>query len=360
MFGDLIVLLRPPRAEFGFVFQESIEEITPVRTRRNSAVFVLGCHRSGTALLYDSLLSAGGFPLYRHAPYVHTTLLPLCGNPSIRRNREKLFKLWVRSKPFRRTGFGADDLRSTILERCRSGGDFLEITMGEMARRAGVGRWVADDCDNVMHMPTIKREIPDALFVHVVRDGRDAAVSMLKQHPVPPKLWPRRRPLLAWALLWQWTVRKGRNFGKRCPTDYIEVRYEELVREPERTFATLGKFLDHDLDYARIQSAAIGRVLKPNTVWKEETSAGFNPIGRWKSKLSQSEISDVEALIGDCLEEFRYPLSAERKGPDGFDPRLEFMGRFFPWFFETKLFLQSKTVIGRLGDGARLELTDAV
>ena len=330
-----------------------------MRARRNSAVFVLGCHRSGTALLYDSLLSAGGFPLYRHAPYVHTTLLPLCGHPSIRRNREKLLKLWLRSKPFRRTGFGAEDIRSTILEQCKSGGDFLEITMGELARRAGVGRWVADDCDNVMHMPTIKKEIPDALFIQVVRDGRDAALSMLKQHPVSPKLWPRKRALLAWALLWQWTVRKGRRFGQRFPSDYIEVRYEELVQDPENAFATLGKFLDHDLDYARIQSTATGRVLAPNTVWKEEAGAGFSPIGRWKSKLSQSEISDVETLIGDCLKEFDYPLAAERHSSDRFDPTLSFMRKFYPWFFEAKLFLQSKTVIGRR-NGARLELTDAV
>jgi hypothetical protein len=328
--------------------------------RRHSPVFVLGCHRSGTALLYDSLLSAGGFPLYRAAPYVHTTLLPICGSPSVRRNREKLLQLWLRSKPFRKTGFGAEDLRSKILRECKTGGDFLQITMGELARRAGVERWVVHDCDNIMHMPAIKREIPNALFVHVVRDGRDAALSMRKQHLVNPRLWPRKRALFAWALLWQWTVRKGRRYGQRFPSDYIEVRYEELVQQPAKTLTTLGEFLDHDLDYGRIQRNAIGRLVAPNTVWEEESRTGtFSPVNRWKTKLSAREISAMEALIGDGLQEFAYPLTTQRNGSAGRDPMLDFMRIVYPRYFEMKLFLQSKTLAGRLAKGTRLELTQA-
>jgi hypothetical protein len=322
---------------------------------------VIGCHRSGTALLYDSLLSAGGFPLYHHAPYVHTGLLRMCGDPSIRRNREKLVQLWLRSKPFRRTGLGPDDLRSRILEECKSGGDFLRITMGELARRANVQRWAVHDCDNIMYIPTIKREIPNALFIHVVRDGRDAALSMNKQHGVAPRGWSQERALFVWTLLWQWTVRKGRRYGKKIPTDYIEIRYEDLVNHPQKTFSTLGEFLDHDLDYGRIQQNAIGRVNAPNTVWKEEAGGEpFNPIGRWKTKLSQSDIAALEGLIGDCLEEFGYTLSTERGTSAGLDPALGLMRALYPTYFETKLFLQSKTMVGRLAKGTRLELTAPV
>jgi hypothetical protein len=212
-----------------------------------------------------------------------------------------------------------------------------------------------------MHMATIKREIPDALFVHVVRDGRDAALSMKKQHTVPPRLWARKHALSAWALLWQWTVRQGRRHGQEFSADYIEVRYEDLVRQPEKTFSALGEFLDHDLDYGRIQKAAIGRVAAPNTVWKEELSAEtFSPVNRWKTKLSQPEIAALEALIGDCLEEFSYPLTTERRGFARLDPALSLMRIFYPRYFEAKLFLQSKTVVGRFVKGTRLELTNTV
>ncbi len=328
--------------------------------RRDSPVFVVGCHRSGTALLYDSLLSAGGFPLYHHAPYVHTTLLPICGHPTVRRNREKLLQFWLRSKAFRRTGLPAENLRSRILEECKNGGDFLRIIMGDLARRAGVRRWAVHDCDNIMHMPTIKREIPDALFVHVVRDGRDAALSMKKQHVVPPLFWPRERALFAWALLWQWTVRKGRRFGQQFPADYIEVRYEDLVRDPKRTLTTLGTFLDHDLDYDRIHSTAVGRVASPNTVWIDEPGAGsFSPVERWKTKLTEQEILTLETLIGDCLEEFDYTLATGRPIPAHMDSALQLMRTVYPRYFETKLFLQSRTIVGRFGKGARLQLAES-
>jgi hypothetical protein len=326
--------------------------------RQNSPVFVIGCHRSGSALLYDSLLSAGGFPLYHAAPYVHTAMLRICGSPKIRRNREKLMRLWLRSKAFRRTGFGREDLRDRILEECRSGGDFLRITMGELARRAGVHRWAAYDIDNVMYMPVIKREVPDALFVHVVRDGRDAAVSMNKQHDSRPLLGARDRSLYGWALLWQWTVRKGRRWGQKFSADYIEVRYEDLVRDPAKTLSTLGEFLDHDLDYRRIQQNPIGRVASPNTIWsEEENAANFSPLNRWKTKLSQDEVAALEELIGDCLQEFGYALTAERGSSVRLDPVLSLMRTLYPPYFDTKVFLQSKTMLGRLAKGTRLELT---
>lgn len=332
-----------------------------VTARQNSPVFVIGCHRSGTALLYDSLLSAGGFPIYHASPYLHTTLLPICGDPSVRGHREKLFQLWLRSKAFRRTGFGANDLRDRILQECETGGDFLQITMAELARRAGVQRWALHDCDNIMSMPAIKREIPEALFVHVIRDGRDAALSMRKQHVVNPRLWPRKRALFAWGLLWQWTVRKGRRFGQRFPSDYVEIRYEDLVREPAKTLAALGKFLDHDLDYARIQQNAIGRLVSPNTVWEEESCAEtFSPIDRWKTKLSLAEIAALETLIGDCLKEFDYPLTRPAHASARWHPILSLMHMFYPLYFDAKMLLRSKTFIGRFTNGARLELTEAL
>jgi Sulfotransferase family len=266
--------------------------------------------------------------------------------------------MWLRSKPFRRTGFLPDDLRSQILENCKSGGDFLRITMGELARRAGVERWAVHDCDNIMHMPVIKREIPNALFVHVVRDGRDAALSMNKQHEGRPLWRERDRSLFAWALLWQWTVRKGRRFGKQFPDDYIEVRYEDMVLDPERTFNTLGSFLNHDLNYARIQQNAIGRVAAPNTIWKEESgSKDFSPVNRWKSKLSESVIASLEGLVGDCLEEFSYELSVKKEVRERTDRTLALMRLAYPLYFAAKLFLQSRTIIGRLAKGTRLHLT---
>ena len=84
--------------------------------RKYSPVFVMGCHRSGTNLLYDTLLSAGGFAIYRGSLPVFETLIPRFGSMEQRSNREKLVQTWVRSKGFRRTGLAADQLSSRILD----------------------------------------------------------------------------------------------------------------------------------------------------------------------------------------------------------------------------------------------------
>jgi hypothetical protein len=329
-----------------------------MKSRKHSPVFVIGCHRSGTNLLYDTLLSAGGFAIYRASSPVYSTLLPLAGNLAIAKNREKLMQLWLRSKQFRRSGLGPEEVRARIQQECRNGGDFLRIVLGEVARHDSAGRWAVYDPDNVLHIPTIKREIPDALFVHIVRDGRDIALSLTKMNGLRPLWWDRPRHLFAAGLIWQWTVRKGRRYGQAFPDDYTEVHYEDLVNDPKQTLARLSAFLDHDLNYDRILSTGLGRVSSPNTTWKEESPAEFHPVDRWKEKLSPREIAALEMLIGDCLDEFGYSLATEDR-QFSLDLRLTLMRVLYPRYFEAKLSLKSNTPLGRFASTNPLELTQA-
>jgi hypothetical protein len=72
--------------------------------RKRSPVFVMGCHRSGTNLLYDMLLSSGGFAIYRGLIPIYNKLIPRFGSFERRANREKIVEIWLRSKGFRRAG----------------------------------------------------------------------------------------------------------------------------------------------------------------------------------------------------------------------------------------------------------------
>jgi hypothetical protein len=329
-----------------------------MKSRKHSPVFVIGCHRSGTNLMYDTLLSAGGFAIYRASSPVYSTLIPLAGDLAIAKNREKLMQLWLRSKQFRRSGLVPEELRTKIQDECRNGGDFLRIVLGEVARHGSAGRWAVYDPDNILHIPTIKREIPDALFVHIVRDGRDIALSLTKMNGLRPLWWDRPRHLFAAGLNWQWTVRKGRRYGQAFADDYAEVHYEDLVNEPKQTLARLAAFLDHDLDYDRILTTGLGRVSAPNSTWKEESPTEFHPVDRWKEKLSPREIAALEMLIGDCLEEFGYSLTKNVR-KFSLDLRLSLMRVLYPRYYEAKLSLKSNTPLGRFASTNPLELTEA-
>src|SRR6202142_3054167 len=83
--------------------------------RKARPVFVMGCHRSGTNLLYDTLLSAGGFAVYRGYLPVYKMLIPRFGSLDRIENRRKATNAWVSSKGFRRAGLNAQPLTSKLL-----------------------------------------------------------------------------------------------------------------------------------------------------------------------------------------------------------------------------------------------------
>ena len=141
------------------------------------------------------------------------------------------------------------------MAECRGGGDFLRIVMQEIARKQGVARWADCTPDHLLYMEEIKRQIPDALFIHIIRDGRDVALSYVQQGWSYPLPWDRDERLGVAGLYWEWVVRKGREQGPRLGVDYQEVRFEELIANPRQTLSRLGEFIEHDLDYERIQCA---------------------------------------------------------------------------------------------------------
>lgn len=328
--------------------------------RKRRPVFVVGCHRSGTNLLYDTLLSAGGFAIYRGYLPVYESLLPHFGSVANRRNREKIVNTWMRSKGFRRSGLEAEPLTSKLLTECRSGGNFICIVMDAIAEQQGVKRWAVYDPDNVLHLDRIRREIPGALFVHIVRDGRDIALSLTKMEGFRPFPWSRRsRGLLETALYWQQMVCHGRQSGSQIPNDYLEIHYEELVIQPQTVLARLGQFLEHDLDYDRIQSAGLGRLRDSNSSFLGDADSPQNPVNRWKEKLSPRQIVLLEATIGPTLEEFGYALTVN---PEQRHMSLssKCLAALYPSFLSSKQWIKVNTPIGRLSNLSALEVQPSV
>jgi Sulfotransferase family len=326
--------------------------------RSGRPVFVMGCHRSGTNLLYDTLLSAGGFAVYRGYLPIYKILIPHFGHPRNPASRRHIVDAFLRSKGFTRTGLEASDLSSKLLEHCQTGGDFLRIVMGEIAEHQGVGRWSVYDPDSVLHVPRIKADIPDALFVHIIRDGRDIALSLTKMGGFRPFPWSRRsRGLLETALYWEWMVRTGRGHGREIPADYIEIHYEDLVTRPRPTLEKLGQFLHHDLDYDRIQSASLGRLSESNSSFLDEAPAvREHPVNRWKERLPQQEIAVLESLIGPWLDQCGYDLTTTVR--QRLSLRRQIMAAAYPRFLDAKLWLKLNTPVGRLANLSALELSD--
>jgi len=329
-----------------------------VTDRNHRPVFVVGCHRSGTNLLYDTLLSAGRFAVYRGYLPIYKILIPRFGHPRNPANRKRIVDTFMRSKGFARTGLQASDLSSKLLGNCQNGGDFLRIVMGDIAKTQGMQRWAVYDPDSVLHLARIRADIPEALFVHIIRDGRDIALSLMKMGGFRPFPWSRRsRGLIETALYWQWMVRTGMRQGCQIPSDYIEIHYEDLVMQPYSTLERLGQFLNHDLDYDRIKTAGVGSLRESNSSFLDEGPAmRKHPVNRWKERLTEEEIASLEALVGPCLEECGYALTSTVRRK--LSLRWTCLSAAYPWLLNTKLWLKLNTPLGRLADISALELAE--
>ncbi len=311
-------------------------------------IFVVGSARSGTTLLYHILLSTGSYADYRGEPAVFDLLHPRYGDLRSRNARDRLLREWPRSHLARASGL--DDARqcSALVSSVSGNGAFLRAVMDRIAMRQGVPRWAVWGPDNLLLMPWIKRELPDARFIHIVRDGRDVALSIGTEGWIRPFPWDAGAELLVAALHWQWKIRKGRADGDRMGSDYMELHFESLVSDRTRSLAKLSAFLGHDIDQSTVEGDPVGTLTNPNSTFARE---GSPPIGRWRSRLSSDVLARVENAIGPTLEQFGYARSLPHHALASSAASL-----LYPAWFSAKHLLRTHTLLGRYADPRRLRL----
>ena len=130
-------------------------------------------------------------------------------------------------------------------------------------------------------------------------------------------------------------------------SDYLEVRYEDLVSKPREVLAGLSAFVDQDLDYDVIQRAGIGSVSRPNSSFRDEnTGDSFNPVGRWKKLYSPEEAAMFQRLVGKTLWDLGYESSVEAER-EALDLKSSLFRAQYEAFFAGKFHLKTKTPLGR-------------
>jgi hypothetical protein len=316
--------------------------------RRRCPVFVLGCPRSGTTLLYDMLLSAGGFAVYLAESNVFNVLALRFGDLAEKSNRERLLEVWLGSKLFRATGLNCQLIEQKVLGECHNAGDFLHIVMSEIARSQGMQRWAENSPECLLHLPLVKQLIPDALVIHIIRDGRDVATSLEKVRYVHPFPWEERQNLIGSGAYWEWIVQRGRAYGKRLEKDYLEVHFEDLIASPQETLNQVGRFIDHELDHERIRQVAYGSVAKPNSSFKTESlGSSFNPVGRWRKAFSPEQLVRFERMIGATLRELGY-IPETDQAVRGMNAQMRAARFAYRSYFSGKLWFKRNALIRKL------------
>jgi len=189
------------------------------------------------------------------------------------------------------------------------------------AQRFGKSRWGEKTPDYSLHVGTIAALLPEARFVHLIRDGRDVAASWRQQ-------WfsPGHEPEVL-ARAWADRVETARSAGSAC-THYIEVFYEDLVARPEPVLRRLCEFLElawsnqllkhHERAPERLEehrarvsldgSFVVSHAQRLHQQRRTLERPGTARIGSWRETMSGEEVQRFESVAGKLLVQLGYEL----------------------------------------------------
>ncbi len=176
------------------------------------------------------------------------------------------------------------------------------------ARQQGKTRFADKTPMHVHNIGYLARLFPESKFIHLIRDGRDVTLSYLDVAWNSDQLGHH-------ALAWKRAVRAGRIAGRRLgPDRYQEVRYEELIDQPEQTLRALSCFIHLPYDPVMLRYFERADELVAPMAHPEARQGLYKPptkgVRDWRQQMSDQDIQLFEALAGDLLDHLGYERSS--------------------------------------------------
>ena len=288
------------------------------------APFVVGVGRSGTTLLR---LMLDAHPEMAIPPETHFFESLLDASGRIRFGPKQALHA-IKEDPRRRWndfGLAEEELLARLEAIPRFNvSDAFRAFYELYAEKQGKPRWGDKTPTYIKHMRRIKRILPEARFIHVIRDGRDVTLSNNKRvierghrDPVPAARSARR---------WQRQIEKARSDGPYIG-EYLEIRYEDLVTDTEPALRTVCEFVELDFDpvMLRYHERAADRLAEmagamPARDGRPERDAGERlkahalatkpptqeRIEVWRDDMDLDDQADFERVAGELLEDLGY------------------------------------------------------
>ncbi|KAA0274941.1 MAG: sulfotransferase [Acidobacteria bacterium] len=192
------------------------------------------------------------------------------------------------------------------------------------AERQGKPRYGEKTPAYVKSMVEIEGALPEARFIHVIRDGRDVALSRWKRTLGDKDPAPAGQV----AKTWQRRIRRAQRHGRKV-SHYLELRYEDLVTDTEPNLRRISDFLELPWDpamltyyegaaermaeMARDLPATAGKPTRPGSermVAHAMTQKPPDPgaMYRWKEKMAAEDVAAFDAAAGELLGELGYEV----------------------------------------------------
>ena len=295
-----------------------IRKQTPLPAGMMAAPFIVGVARSGTTLLrmmLDAHSQLGIPPETHFIPEVAKAVQDAGENA-----REVFLGRIVESRVWKDFRIDPASLRARLeTSEPFQIGPALRAFYQLYVERFGKTRWGDKTPTYLTQMRLIQNLLPEACFIHVIRDGRDIVLSV-------KDLWFGPGTAVEAAENWIERITAARSDAAHLQ-NYLEIRYEDLVLETETTLRKVCAFIDLPweagmLEYHRgadERLAEISHDVKAadgKRIVKAEQRVGIHArtaqqpdasrIGRWKSEMPTTEREQFEKIARPMLAELGY------------------------------------------------------
>ena len=268
------------------------------------AIFIGGCSRSGSTLL-GAMLGSHTECLCIPESQFKIDVLRYSYQDKSDSNVQHFINKIKRHERFK-LGFDVD-LDSALLPE--NGSSFPGL-IRSIVRKYGEKRgkfnpkiWIDHTPSNIRHVSTLFELFQEAKMIHIVRDGRAVAASIMRLDWGPNTI---NKAAHFWVERVAYGLAAESFWGQKR---VMRITYEELVKEPEVTLKGLCRWLDIDYQNAMLQANGF---IVPEYVLEQHGLIGKLPdsgrINAWEKVLSARQIEVFERLTSDFLLYLGYPL----------------------------------------------------
>jgi Sulfotransferase family len=211
----------------------------------------------------------------------------------------------LKNPNYRRLELDQSDVESSIADADPSTvADGVRVVMGVFAAREGKPLYGDKTPGYVVQIPELARMFPEARFVHLIRDGRNVALSYIERPWGPSTVGEA-------ALYWRSRVGRGRTAGKALGSNrYLEARYEDLVHDPETEVRRICAFLDLDFAPEMLQYKKAAERFIASSHQPEAFEALVRPptsgLRDWTNAMDTGDIALFETIAGGLLSDLNY------------------------------------------------------
>jgi len=269
-------------------------------------IFIVGVHRSGTTLLRYMLNSSPRiyippesdfFPrFFGRDPTGRLSEKRIAYLLDVIFRRYRLVKEWQGDPP------RLEEFLRAMPDRTPAA--FLDTLYRLYAQQYGAVRWGDKTPIYTSYMDLLDRLFPQAQFIHVIRDGRDVALSMLEK-------WGNEVHIDIYFTARNWVrrIRRAQASAARLgPERYYELRYENLVADPEGVLRPLCDFLGEPFVPEMAEPHRLGRRrIRPDNFHAPiRQPPNTAHVGRWRREMSPADLRLFQRVAGDLLAELGY------------------------------------------------------